>query len=163
GALPFFLLCLTAGLVYLLDATVLGARLRAHAASTAAAWVIAVALIVNPAAMLRTARNDYSTAPDHKGAAEYIRSLHPGLDDLLIAEDSIVQTWYLGRVDYRLLDIRVAAEHSVVVNGVVRGQYCGTPVLGTGQELTRVLDAPHRGRVYVIGSGEDFENGRRTT
>jgi hypothetical protein len=163
GALPFFLLCLIAGLVYLFDATRAGARLRVNPATSVAVWAIAVGLIVNPAGMLRTARNDYSTAPDHKGAAEYIRGLHPGAGDLLIAEDSIVQTWYLGRVDYRLLDMRVAAEHSVVVDGVVRGQYCGTPVLGSGRELDAVLAAPRSGHVYVIGSGEDFENGRRTT
>jgi Dolichyl-phosphate-mannose-protein mannosyltransferase len=161
GILPYFLLCVVAGLAYLVRTTSLGESLQTARALRVVVWITAVVVLVNPVAVLQVARNDYSDHPDHKGAAEYIKGSRPGPQDILIAEDSIVQTYYLGRVDYRLLNVDVARKHSVVKEGVLRGQYTGTPILGTGREFSVVLDAATTGEVYVIGSGENFADERR--
>jgi hypothetical protein len=38
--------------------------------------------------------------------------------------------------------------------------YTGTPLIGSGSELEQVVERPDRGAIYVIGSGENYENGR---
>jgi hypothetical protein len=161
GLLPFFLLCVIAGAVYLCDAARSVHTVVSRPAVFGPVWIALVVAFVNPIEMVRVARNDYSAHPDHKGAAEFVKSLHPAPDAILIAEDSINQTYYLGRVDYRLLYEMEAAAHSVLVNGVLRGQYTGTPILGSGAALERVLDTAGDRDTYILGSGENFADGRR--
>jgi hypothetical protein len=162
GILPFFMLCLVAGVAYLYQESDIRPRLKSRPLVPAALALVMVISFVNPIAMGRIASNDYRTHPDHKGAAEFILSLQPGPNDILIAEDSINQTFYLGKVDYRLLSVDVARTHSILVDGVLRGQYTGTPIMGTGEELQAMLDQnDNHGQIYVIGSGEEFLQGRR--
>ena len=80
---------------------------------------------------------------------------------ILIAEDDINQTYYLGKVDYCLLNIDVARTHSILVDGRLVRQYTGAPVIGSGSELDAVIDATRDGQVYVIGSGQDVAEFRR--
>jgi 4-amino-4-deoxy-L-arabinose transferase-like glycosyltransferase len=160
GALPFFLLCLVAGISYVLGTFRFGPSFRARPRVGVLLWLTLVLVVVNPVKSLHIARNDYPVHPDHKGAAEFVRSLQPAPDAILIAEDSINQTYYLGRVDYRLQHEAQAAGHAVLVDGVMRGQYTGTPILGTGKALTDVLDAAGDRELYILGSGENFADGR---
>jgi hypothetical protein len=162
GIMPFFMLCLLAGVTYAMSETRFEARRLSKPFASGAALLVLVIAFVNPVAVSKAASNDYRSFPDHKGAAEFIKSINPGPEDILIAEDSINQTYYLGRVDYRLLSVTIALTHSVVIDGVLRGQYTGTPIMGTGEELLTMLDHYDKGQIYIIGSGESFVGGRRS-
>jgi len=117
-------------------------------------------LVIDPPRVLDTVDSGYANHPDHKGAAQFIESLHPGPHDILIAEDVLEQTYYLGRVDYWLLNKQVAAPYMHNVKGRWLDFYTNTPLIGTGEELKELLQRPDRGAVYVIGSGENQEDGR---
>ena len=154
GQLAFFLMCTLAGLAWVLQET---ARTR----HTAAVLVLAVVAIVNPVALARVVDPGYDRFPDHKGAAEYIRSLDLGPDAVLIAEDILQQTHYLGNVDYSLRPASDAVVFSFMRDGRMVDQYTGVPVIGSGEELEAVLDASRESPLYIIGSGENWENGVR--
>ncbi|HEY6924880.1 MAG TPA: glycosyltransferase family 39 protein, partial [Steroidobacteraceae bacterium] len=129
-------------------------------APVAAAAVLAVLLVINPVRVARTVDSGYTNHPDHKGAAEYVAHLHPGPHDIIIAEDVLQQTYYLGHVDYWLVNKQVAAPFMHQVNGRWLDFYTDTPLIGTGPELERLVEKPDRGAIYVIGSGEDQGDGR---
>lgn len=129
------------------------------------AWVVVVALVavllvVNPVQVARTVHSGYANHPDHKGAAEYVAHLHLGPHDIIVAEDVLQQTYYLGHVDYWLLNKQVAAPFMHLVNGRWLDFYTDTPLIGTGSELERLVEKPDRGAIYVIGSGENQGDGR---
>jgi hypothetical protein len=158
GALPFFLIGIVTSVVYLAQNTGWGTKLRENSVAASAAVVVLIAAIINPAAAWQVSNNDYRDHPDHKGAAEFIRNLNPGPDDIVIAEDSIVQTYYLGKVDYRLQSVVGARNHSIQINGVLHGQYTNTPVVGSGAELERILERRFAYDVYVISSAQVSES-----
>jgi hypothetical protein len=122
---------------------------------------LATILIVNPLAIARTVNAGYSIHPDHKGAAEYIKSLHLHANDVIVAEDSLEQTYYLGHVDYWLTGQDAAQYFVERKDGVVRDIYTGAPLIGTAAELKALVRRRDRGAIYVIGSGEDQGDGRR--
>jgi hypothetical protein len=126
-----------------------------------AAAVVALVLVVNPVQVAKALDSGYATHPDHKGAAEFVAHLHPGPHDIIIAEDVLQQTYYLGHVDYWLVNKQVAASYLHLVQGRLLDFYTDTPLLGTGSDLERVVEMPDRGAIYVIGSGENQEDGRR--
>jgi hypothetical protein len=144
----------------------LAKRARAPAASTtvpawtAAVAVLALVLVVNPIEVAKAVDSGYSNHPDHKGAAEFVAHLHPGPHDIIVAEDVLQQTYYLGHVDYWLVNKQVAAPFMHRVNGRWLDFYTDTPLIGTGSELEQLVERPHRGAIYVIGSGENQEDGR---
>jgi hypothetical protein len=117
-------------------------------------------LVVNPIAFARTVHSGYATNPDHQGAAAFIQSINPGPNDIVIAEDVLQQTYYLGHVDYWLQGEKAAAPYILNVNGVWQDLYTGTPLIGTPQDLQRLISKPGRGAIYIIGSGENQEDGR---
>ena len=121
---------------------------------------ISITAVVDPLAVARVVNAGYAIHPDHKGAAEYIRSLSLGPNDVLLAEDVNQQTYYLGRVDYWLISPGVAAAFDETVQGKARDIYTHTPVMDSAACLRALLDNPSRGAVYVIGSGENQEDGR---
>ena len=126
----------------------------------AAAAVLAVILVVNPVQVAKAVDSGYATHPDHKGAAEFVAHLHPGPRDIIIAEDVLQQTYYLGHVDYWLVNKQVAAPFMHRVRGRWLDFYTDTPLIGTGSELEQLVERPDRGAIYVIGSGENQEDGR---
>jgi len=130
-------------------------RLSAFAAAVAAV------LIVDPFRVGEAVAGGYANHPDHKGAAQYIESIHPGPHDIVVAEDVLQQTYYLGHVDYWLVNKLVAAPFMHRVDGRWLDFYTNTPLLGTGDDLKALLDRPNRGAVYIIGSGENQEDGRK--
>ena len=157
GALPFFLIGIVTSVVYLVYNTDWGTKLQKYSVATSAAVVVLIAAVINPAAAWQASKNDYRDHPDHKGAAEFMRNLNPGPDDLVIAEDSIVQTYYLGKVDYRLQSVAGARNHSIQIKGVLHGQYTNTPVVGSGAELETILERHCANDVYVISSAQVSE------
>jgi hypothetical protein len=126
------------------------------------ASAVACLLIVDPVAVARTVNAGYAIYPDHKGAAAFIRARHLGPHDIVLAEDPLQQTYYLGHIDF-WLTARYAAAQFVREgdDGIIREIYVDAPVVGSGAELEALLDKPGRGSVYVIGSGEDAAS-RRT-
>jgi hypothetical protein len=132
-------------------------RVRRIPAAAALAGIVLAAAFVNPVAAWQTAMNDYSDHPDHKGAAEFIRSLNLDPRDIIIAEDSINQTYYLGKVDYRLQNFTGAKNHSLLKNGILYDQYSGRPVIGSGLELQALLDRETAGKIYIVGDGQASE------
>jgi hypothetical protein len=141
------------------------ARRGAGAGGLTPAWapavaVLAVILIVNPIQVAKAVDSGYSNHPDHKGAAEFVTRVHPGPHDIIIAEDVLQQTYYLGHVDYWLQNKQVAMAFMHQVHGRWLDFYTGTPLIGSGSELEQVVERPDRGAIYVIGSGENYENGR---
>ncbi len=78
--------------------------------------------------------------PYHKGAAEYLRSQNVAPDDVVLAEDVLQQTYYLGSVDYWLISRRIARRYVERVDGRIRDFYTGTPVISSSQMLTDLLD-----------------------
>ena len=160
GQLGFFVLCTFAGIAYIAHE-----RQWIPIGSMSSRWTIVVlvlisASIVNPVVLARTVNPNYGLYPDHKGAAEFILNLHLKADAVLIAEDVLQQTYYLGRVDYWLRPIQKANKYSVIRNGRLVDMYTATPILGTGAELQAVLDRRRGRETYVIGSGENFVNGK---
>jgi hypothetical protein len=115
---------------------------------------IAVIIIVNPASLAHAVNGGYSIHPDHKGAAEFIRSIRPRPDDVIVAEDPLQQTYYLGHVDFWLRGMNSAAEFVHLKGGVLRDIYTDTPLIGSGAELMALVERRDRGAIYVIGNGE---------
>jgi len=98
--------------------------------------------------------------PDHRAAAQFMRSLPLGPRDIIVAEEALMQTYYLGHIDYWLEDARVAAEFVLPVNGQIVDEYTHTPLIGNTAQLNALLLRPDRGAIYIVGSGENQEDGR---
>jgi hypothetical protein len=128
-----------------------------------AAFAAVVAIVVvDPAAAARVVNAGYTINPDHKGAAEYLKSQHVSPDDVVVAEDVLEQTYYLGSVDYWLQSRTFARRYVERVDGRIRDFYTGTPVISSAQMLNELLDREvgHH-RVFIVGSGENQADGRR--
>lgn len=161
GQLGFFLMSVFAGVWYLLsDSAARAGTYRVSRRSLIVVSILAIAM-VNPIAFGKALNPGYDRHPDHKGAAEYIRGLSLPENAVLIAEDILQQTYYLGDVQYSLRPIDDAAYYSTIENGRLVDQYTGAYVIGTGDELEAVLDEYRELEVYIIGSGENFVAGRR--
>jgi hypothetical protein len=152
GPLPFFLLAVFAGITFIARR---GSKERPVPARAFVFVVTAAALLtINPIAAWQVAENSYADHPDHKGAAEFIESLSPSDSDVIVAEDSIVQAYYLGRVDYRLQSVAMARAHSFLKEGRLFDQYTGARIIGSGDELLAVLDDAGARDVYVVSSSQ---------
>lgn len=117
--------------------------------------------VTDPARLEAAVDPTYAHYPDHKGAARFVESLHPKPDDVIVAEDTLMQTYYLGHVDYWLMNKEVAAEFMHRVDGRWLDEYTNTPLIGTGRALQRLVDSRDRGAIYVIGSGENQQDDRQ--
>jgi hypothetical protein len=142
-----------------------GAWLARAAPSRAALVGSLVALlcgvaIVDPRALARSV-NAGSAFADHRGAAQFMRTVALGPRDIVVAEEVLMQTYYLGHVDYWLTDARIAASFVQRLDGRVVDVYTHTPVIDSAPALTTLLDTPGRGTIYVIGSGENQGDGRQ--
>lgn len=155
-ALVPLLMCAMATLSWASQAST---RLRTVPLALAAAATSALVL-ANPLATAHVVNAGYRIHPDHKGAAEYIRSVRQP-HDVLLAEDVLQQTYYLGSVDYWLIGEDIAAKFTRETAGRRLDIYTHTPVLTQASELERLIATPGRGAIYIIGSGEQQEDGRR--
>ena len=113
-----------------------------------------VLAITNPAELAAVVNSGYERYPDHKGAAEFVTSLPLAEGDIVIAEDVLQQTYYLGKVDYWLRSFSNGKGFVRSIGGKNLDQYTNTPLIGSGPELLRVLEENAGKRVVVIGSGE---------
>ena len=134
---------------------------RTTPAIAAAAAAVLCLLVINPARLHAAVDPTYGEYPDHKGAAQFVESLHPAPADILVAEDALMQTYYLGHVDYWLQNKEMAAPFLHRVDGKWVDIYTDTPLIGSGAQLERLVARRDRGAIYVIGSGENGA-GRKT-
>lgn len=132
-----------------------GARLDASAAA------LVGLLAINPASTAAVVNSDYRIHPDHQGAAEFMRTQGVNEGDIVLAEDVLQQTYYLGKVDYWLIGPQVARRFIKRSGEGVVDFYTGTPVIATGAMLDKVLQENSGKRVFLIGSGEGWRKGRR--
>jgi len=121
----------------------------------AAAAAVLCLLVVDPLRLHAAVDPTYAHYPDHKGAAEFVKSQHPGPNDIIVAEDALVQTYYLGHVDYWLEDEEAAAPFLRKLDGRWVDEYTDAPLIGSGAQLERLVKSRDRGDIYVIGSGEN--------
>jgi hypothetical protein len=124
----------------------------------AAAAVVLCALVVDPTRLGAAVDPTYARYPDHEGAAQFVQSLHPGPHDILVAEDALMQTYYLGHVNYWLQDEAMAAPYLHKTDGRWTDIYTDTPLIGSGRQLERLVARRNRGAIYVIGSGESQQD-----
>jgi hypothetical protein len=125
------------------------------------AAIVAI-VAINPIALAKVANAGYDQHPDHKGAAEFMRQQNLKPDDVIIAEDVLQQTYYLGKVDYWLMSRNFARKFVIRVDGQIRDFYTGTPVLSEATMLEDVLRAHPNQRVFVVGSGENQSDQRKS-
>lgn len=116
---------------------------------------------INPLAAATSINSGYRSHPDHKGAAEFMRSLPLNEDDVVLAEDVLQQTYYLGEVDYWLIGPTVASRFIKSTDEGVVDFYTGTPVVVSAAMLEKVIRENVDKRIFIIGSGENQENKRR--
>jgi len=143
---------------------------RKTTAVTIAAAIAVSGLIVGhgagPAVQLIGLRHDdainplihmYSFRPDHRTVGQFVRDQRkPG--DLVVAEDPLIQRWYAGPIDYwfrRYGDMRRFLRE--YPDGVVRDIYVGSQPLAEPAVLDSIV-AAHRGRIWLITSGETTAN-----
>jgi len=126
------------------------------------AAVLAVGVIaVNPASLVAARGAEGAPYPDHRGAAQFMRTQNITADDIVLAEDVLEQTYYLGRVDYWLIGRKHSWRYMHLVNGKIRDFYTATAVIDTGDKFRDLLDSNPQRRIFVIGSGENQRDGRR--
>jgi hypothetical protein len=125
-----------------------------------AAVAVAV-VIVNPVQAAAAVNSGYESNPDHKGAAEFMRGQNIVPEDVVIAEDVLQQTYYLGSVDYWLMSRIHARRYVERVDGRIVDFYTHTPVISSAKMLEDLLRREHGHRIFVIGSGENQSDDRR--
>lgn len=161
GQLGFFLLAVFASLAYMAKHVGWYSSNQRLSSPLFVVLLLISAAFVNPVLLTRTVNAGYERHPDHKGAAEFIESLDLPSDAILVAEDSLQQAYYLGKVDYWLKDLRDVYLFSFVKDGQLFDQYTGAKVITTGGELMQLFDASSGREVYIIGSGENFVGEKR--
>ena len=124
----------------------------------AVAAAVVCLLVINPARLHAAVDPTYAHYPDHEGAAEFVESQHPAPNDIIVAEDALMQTYYLGHVDYWLESREEAAPFLRNIDGRWADEYTGAPLIGNGAQLERLVRSRDRGAIYVIGSGENADD-----
>ncbi len=95
----------------------------------------------------------YATNPDHQARRRSSSRSTPGPRDIIIAEDVLEQTDYLGHVDYWLQARNVAGPFVRNMNGVLKDFYTNTPLISTPEELRALID--------TAGSWRDLHHRQR--
>jgi hypothetical protein len=157
---PFFIISFLAGVNYFIANT---AQLRKPDSPWRSIVVplILLIVIINPFELKKAVYAEYKMYPDHKGAATYMKSLQLKSEDIIIAEDVLQQTFYLGKVDYWLRAFNDARKFVQNHNGNLIDIYTGTPLIGTGEELEDIFKSKICRTVYIIGAGQKGERNVR--
>lgn len=125
------------------------------------AVAVTTVLVVDPVEVAASVNSGYESHPDHKGAAEFMRSQHIVDADVIIAEDVLQQTYYLGKVDYWLMSRNHARRYVELKNGRIQDFYTGAGVVSSAAMLEDLLRKERGNRIFVIGSGENQSDKRR--
>jgi len=154
GLVPVFLLCLFLALQH--QAHRVGPWLQRHPQGARVLALAVVVALVPVGAFGNALDRTYGPYPDHKGAAQFMLDLPRNTNDIVMAMEVPIQTYYLGtdKIDYFLGHYRTSGWQSRRVDGEVLSIFTGTPVLYNAEAFSAVLERQGRGDVYVIGSGE---------
>ncbi|MGH8175751.1 MAG: glycosyltransferase family 39 protein [Steroidobacter sp.] len=136
-------------------------RMRARAKTHAVAAALTAVCAINPTAAGAVVNAGYRLHPDHKGAADFMHTQQLTDEDIVLAEDVLQQTYYLGSVDYWLIGPQVARRFVKGTKAGVVDFYTGTPVIVTTAMLDELLQENHDKRIFVIGTGEGWSGGER--
>jgi hypothetical protein len=154
--IPFFIVSLLAGLYHLKSTSIPLDKVGfSRNKATVLLFLIVAVMIINPFELKRAVNAGYERFPDHKGAATFMKSVHLGPKDLILAEDVLQQTYYLGKVDYWLYALDIAKHYVREYEGTLFDIYTHTPLIGTGEDLENLLKDKTRGTIYIITNGED--------
>jgi hypothetical protein len=139
------------------------AKLSLGGAGQITAAAITITLVVNPVAMANVINSGYESHPDHKGAAEFMLRQNLVPEDVIIAEDVLQQTYYLGKgqVDYWLMSRAHARRYVELKDGKIRDFYTGAGVISSAKMLEDLLQRERGHRIFVIGSGENQSDHRK--
>jgi hypothetical protein len=118
-------------------------------------------LVVNPMEVAATVNSGYESHPDHKGAAEFMKAQNIVDADVILAEDVLQQTYYLGSVDYWLMSRNHARRYVELKNGRIQDFYTGAGVISSAAMLEELLRKERGHRIFVIGSGENQSDKRK--
>ena len=151
---PFFVLSCLAGISFLektFERTLTTKRLQYASVIVACFLVIG---FIRPLKLAGTLNPNPENYPDHKGVASFMQSISLNSNDLVLAEDILQQVYYLGKVDYWLRALNDAKRFVKEEDGVLVDIYTNTPLVGTGDELEKILRDENRGSVYIITGGK---------
>lgn len=126
-----------------------------------AAAAVTALLVANPLEVAATVNSGYESHPDHKGAAEFMKSQNIVEADVILAEDVLQQTYYLGKVDYWLMGRNHARRYVELKNGRIQDFYTGAGVVSSARMLEELLREQRGNRIFVIGSGENQSDKRK--
>ena len=151
--LPFFVLCSLAGAWFIKDKMLK----ILHRPLNLVFLLCIVAMVtgfIQPLELIRKLNSDPGMFPDHKGAANFVKSIELKPQDLVIVEDMLMQKFYLKRIDYWLRSFKDAKHYVTRKDGKLVDIYTHTPLIGSGVELENIIKRQARGDIYLIGSGE---------
>jgi hypothetical protein len=151
--LPFFLLCSLAGVWFIKDKMMK----TWHRPLKLVFLLCIVAMVtgyIQPLEWVRKLNAGPAMFPDHKGAANFVKSIELKPQDIVIVEDMLMQKFYLGRIDHWLRSFKDAKHYVTGKDGKLVDIYTHTPLIGSGVELENIIKNPTRGDIYLIGSGE---------
>lgn len=134
---------------------------RAVQVARAAAALLAAALMINPLNAAQRINSGYARYPDHKGAADFMRTQRIVPQDIVVAEDPQQQVYYFGPVDYWLMSRKHARRFVHEVNREIRDFYTGSLVIDSGEALAQLLERHPERRIFIVGSGENRRDERR--
>ncbi len=166
GFLPFFILSAFLLLQYWsneFESRNLGNRRNA----VVVIGIVLCVLFIRPFELVRTVNKGCATIannclpiPDHRAQAEYMKSLDLEDNIIVIAEDVLQQTYYLGNVDYWLLGKELSAQFVREKQGRYVDIYTGTPTILDGESADAIFGSPTRADLYLIGNPENSYGNR---
>ena len=119
-------------------------------------WTVALPvalLVINPVASWEAVAVGDRSA-DHRGQAQFLKDLPLREDDIVIAEEVLMQKYYLGEVDYWLVSPQVAAQFVVMHDGHHVDQYTHSRLVDSVAALQSVIAGAQGRRVFVIGTAQ---------
>jgi hypothetical protein len=154
----FFVLCFISGTYYVWE-TSFSAKLKGFSGRYTPIFSLLILLLfAQPQPFVSAVQPSYQHFPDHKGAATFAKSVHADHSALILAEDVLQMTYYLGKVDYWLRALDDAMYFAKEENGRLFDVWTHTPLIGTGRDLERLIEDNNGRGIYIISSGENADD-----
>lgn len=166
GFLPFFILASFQILQYW-GREYESRNLLAHKSAVLMLGVVLCISFIRPPDLFRTVNKGCATianiclpVPDHRAQSEFMKNLDLRGDEIVIAEDVLQQTYYLGGVDYWLLGQDLSAQFVREKDGEYIDIYTSTPTILNGKKADALFGSKTRPDIYLIGNPENSYGNR---
>lgn len=166
GFLPFFILASFQILQYWGDECA-SRNLFVQKSGVVILGVILCVSFIRPSDLFRTVNKGCATIanlclpiPDHRAQSKFMKNLKLDGDEIVIAEDVLQQTYYLGGVDYWLLGQDLSAQFVRVKDGKYVDIYTSTPTILNGMAANELFGSKTRPDIYLIGNPENSYGNR---